>query len=150
VTYHFSPFSTFTDGGGFDARHVGPGPCLGDRIAFLPLAAHQRQDEFLQLRLAAGIEHPALRLRETPGQGIGDTAKLLPECNLLDHRQPEAAMRFRCIETGKTEFERPCLVSFRDFGCQLAVVELGLDFVRLQVLVREFPADRLPLPGAVA
>src|SRR5688500_8389265 len=69
-------------GGGFDC-HVGARPALGDRIAFLALAAHERQDKALQLFVSAGLEHPAMRLGETPAERIGDPTELFPDGILI-------------------------------------------------------------------
>ncbi len=99
---------------------------------------------------AAGIEHPALRFRKTPGERIRHPAELLPEGHLLDHREFQAAVHRGGVEAREAEFDGPIAVPLHDFGRKPAVVEFGLHLVRLQVLVGEIPADSLPFPRAIA
>ena len=48
------------------ACDVGTRSRLGDCVTVFFLAAHHRQDEFFDLLIAAGVEHPALWLGKAP------------------------------------------------------------------------------------
>ncbi len=114
------------------------------------IGAHHWQDVLLELLLATSFKHPRLGLRETPGEGVGDTAKLFPERNLALHRQFETAMTFRHVDRRETKFNRSFLVTRRYFMRQHTVIELCLDFVRLKIFICIRATDALPLPGIFA
>jgi hypothetical protein len=94
----------------FQPRDVRARAGLGYGVTVLTFAAHHRQDVALELLIAAGFEHPLLRFRKTPGK------RILPDCNLFDHRQAETAVCDRRVKTGEAEFDRTFLVSFCDIG----------------------------------
>jgi len=53
------------------------------------------------------------------------------------------------IKTWKTKFDGAILVSLRDIGGELAVIEFRFNFMRLQVVVCEFASGLLPLSRAI-
>ena len=117
---------------------VRAGAALGDRVALLPLAAHERQHEALDLFGGAGLEHPALRLGEAPAQRVRDAAELFPDRDLVDDARVAAAAGFCGTSMAlKPSSIGELLVPLLDLGRQAAFVELRLDLPRNQLLGRE-------------
>ena len=127
-------------------RDVRAGAALGDRVALLARAAHERQDVALDLFLGAGLEHPALRLGEAPAQRIRDAAELLPDRDLVDDARLAPAVGLRHVHAAESELDRELLVPLLDLGRQPALVQLGLDFEGNQLLGREPEGAALPVP----
>ncbi len=120
---------------------------LGDRVAFLPRPAHERQDEAPDLVFGAGLEHPALGLGEAPAQRVRHAAELLPDRDLVDDPQFEPAVRLRHVHRAEAELDGEFLVPLLDVRRQAALVELGLDLVRDELVGRESEGPVTPFPG---
>src|SRR6185295_14073668 len=110
---------------------------LGDRVALLARATLEGQHVTVELFLAAGLEHPAMRLGEAPAERIGDPAQLLPDRDLVEHPRITTAMGRRHIHRAEPEFDCELAVPRLHLGRHLALVELGFDLPGNELLVRE-------------
>ena len=115
-----------------------------------------------KLIVSAGLEHPAMRLGETPAERIGDPAELFPDGDLLHDARVAPAVFDRDVHGAEAVLDRKPLVARLDLGWQAALVELRLHFPgnqllggeprralapRLRRLVEWNPQGRLPPSG---
>ena len=127
--------------------HVRAGAALGDRVTLFPRAAHERQDELLDLLLGAGLEHPALGFGETPAERVRDAAQLFPDGDLVHDPRLPAAARPGHVHGAEAELDRELLVPLLDFRREAALVQFRLDFKGNQLFGRELEGAIAPVPG---
>ena len=134
-------------GGGGDLGGIGAGLFLGDRVANVALAAHHRQGVAVDLAGVEGFEHPGLRFREAPGEGVGHPSEHLGDGDLGEHGKGEAAEPARHVDAGETELQGKALMVLRDAVRQPALVQLGMLLIGHKLLLDKGADTPRPVHG---
>ena len=130
--------------GGRQVGDVGPGVLLRDGVALDGVAADRRQQPSFPLVRRRHRRQPSRGSGHAPGERVRDPAALLLDQHLLQGAQPAPAVLDRDVRRREAQVAGPRPVGRLDVGRQPAVVQLGLDLERDQ-LVGERPGSGLDL-----